>query len=172
MKQLIYNKIKKPLRNLYNKYKFIRGGGFYGDLKLTDSEASSDAYKKYLGGGADSWDKRGRFQLEFLKSMGLEPHHRLLDVGCGPIRGGVFFISYLLKGNYFGVEYNGDFVLLANRIINENKLYNKAPKVAHISDFNFKVLGTGGNFDYVIAFSVLNHCNDKQKRAFFFKYTI
>lgn len=32
------------------------------------------------------WTVKRRFQVEFLRDRGLEPDHRLLDVGCGTLR--------------------------------------------------------------------------------------
>ena len=45
-------------------------------------------------------------QFNLLTFLGLREHHYLLDVGCGSLRGGRLFISYLLTGRYFGIEPN------------------------------------------------------------------
>jgi len=46
----------------------------------------------------------GRLQFDFLVSMGLRPHHHLIDVGCGRLRAGIHFIRYLDFGRYCGFE--------------------------------------------------------------------
>jgi hypothetical protein len=45
-------------------------------------------------------------QLDFMIREGLKPHHKLLDIGCGSLRGGVHFIRYLDAGNYVGIDSN------------------------------------------------------------------
>ena len=50
-----------------------------------------------LVGPIGKWDILRQFQLEALLKNGLQPHHSLLDIGCGPLQGGVAFIQYLDK---------------------------------------------------------------------------
>eukprot|EP00929_Paragymnodinium_shiwhaense_P056529 TRINITY_DN28286_c0_g1_i2.p3 TRINITY_DN28286_c0_g1~~TRINITY_DN28286_c0_g1_i2.p3 ORF type:complete len:106 (-),score=24.72 TRINITY_DN28286_c0_g1_i2:81-398(-) len=40
-----------------------------------------------------AWDTIGPLQLEFLRGQGLLPQHRLLDLACGSLRGGVHFVD-------------------------------------------------------------------------------
>lgn len=51
-----------------------------------------------------SWQAVGQLQFDFMKARGLQPHHRFIDVGCGCLRGGIHFVSYLDQGNYFGID--------------------------------------------------------------------
>jgi cyclopropane fatty-acyl-phospholipid synthase-like methyltransferase len=139
--------------------------GKYSCLELNDHEIANGVYKQHLGGGEQEWDSRGRFQLSFLISQGMRPESRLLDVGCGPLRAGVHFISYLDKGNYCGVDYNPSFIKVATRLVEEKNLSKRCPTLRTISDFDFSELDQ--QFDYVIAFSVLNHCNETQRALFF-----
>ena len=48
---------------------------------------------------------------------GLKPEHKLLDVGCGPLRGGIKFINYLEPGNYYGVDKRADVIDESNRMM-------------------------------------------------------
>ncbi|MGH8868829.1 MAG: class I SAM-dependent methyltransferase [Actinomycetes bacterium] len=57
-------------------------------------------------GDGSLWETVGRLQLDFLVGHGLRPHHRLLDVGCGTLRGGVRVAEYLEPGHYHGIEVN------------------------------------------------------------------
>jgi SAM-dependent methyltransferase len=50
------------------------------------------------------WDEMGQLQLDFLKSQGLQPDHKFLDVGCGSLRAGVKIIPYLDPNNYYGID--------------------------------------------------------------------
>ena len=42
--------------------------------------------------------------LEHLKALGMRPHHRMLDYGCGTLRTARFAVPYLDAGNYVGVD--------------------------------------------------------------------
>jgi len=71
----------------------------YDHIVVRPADIQQGAYKAHLGGGAEAWDRRGEFQLHFLQQAGLQPQHRLLDIGCGPLRAGQFFIRYLEPEN-------------------------------------------------------------------------
>lgn len=137
----------------------------YDQLRFDSMQIANERFKHCMGGGADKWDRRGCFQLHFLKSMGLEPDSRLLDVGCGPLRAGQYFIAYLNEGRYHGVDYNADFIRAAQHVIRKKSLTHKNPVLEVVEDFAFP--WTTSNFDFAIAFSVLNHCSAKRQRLFF-----
>jgi len=124
----------------------------------------SENYKKYLGGKAEVWELRGSFQLYFLKKMGLQPSCKLLDIGCGPLRAGIHLIKFLNQGNYCGVDYNESFIRAAKKIVEDKGLSEKKPTLHAVKNFDFSCLN--GNFDFAIAFSVLNHCNRFQRHHF------
>jgi hypothetical protein len=58
-------------------------------------------HRAYVGG---FWEEIGKLQINFLVSRGLQPRHRLIDIGCGSLRAGIHFIRYLDTGNYCGME--------------------------------------------------------------------
>jgi SAM-dependent methyltransferase len=60
-------------------------------------------HRKRVGG---RWDELGELQLQFMTAQGLKPNHRLLDVGCGALRAGRWFVDYLEPGHYYGVDIN------------------------------------------------------------------
>jgi len=137
----------------------------YATIKVTQKEIENEAYKKYLGGQAPKWEGRGRFQLDFLRKMGLRSNSKLLDVGCGPGRAAVHFIDFLQEGNYTGVDNNEDFIAIARRVMSHEQLARKRPIFMVISNFDFSKLPDSP--DYVMAFSVLNHCSPKLRMRFF-----
>lgn len=53
--------------------------------QLTESEIAQKVHRELVGG---MWDEIGTLQFVFLRDHGLEPSQRLLDVGCGALRGG------------------------------------------------------------------------------------
>jgi len=150
----IYNAIRKDREN------------YYAEIKLSPDDIEKETYKKFLGGKKEMWESRGKFQLFLLEKMGLVSSHRLLDVGCGPIRAGVHFIDYLNPGLYFGIDYNQDFIRTAKELVaKDRRLMKKLPELLQVDDFDFSKVN--GVFDYVMLFSVLNHCDSEKKKLFF-----
>lgn len=138
---------------------------FYRDISLSPSEIATGGYKQFLGGGDRFWDSRGAFQLHFLKQMGLQPAHVLLDVGCGPLRAGVHCIPFLLPGRYHGCDYNQDFITVAKQTVRDKGLAVYEPRLTVVDDFDFPLPDEA--IDFVMVFSVLNHCNIGQRSLFF-----
>ena len=101
------------------------------------------------------WDEMGRHQFDFLVGHGLRPHHKLLDVGCGSMRGGRYFIAHLNQGNYFGVDREEALLSAGKSELAAQGLLDKNPVLAEIADFDFSKLGT--SFDFVLAQSVFTH---------------
>lgn len=107
-------------------------------------------------GSVPLWEHLGQLQFDFLVEQGLLPEHRLLDVGCGPLRGGVKFIKYLEPGHYFGVDKRADVVEESLRIeLPRAGLAVRRPTVVAMGDFGFGRLNQ--TFDYAIAQSVFTH---------------
>jgi SAM-dependent methyltransferase len=67
----------------------------------------TDLHRERVGG---LWDEIGRLQIDFLRGQGLRPGDRLLDVGCGSLRGGVHFVRFLEPGRYYGIDKDADLV--------------------------------------------------------------
>src|ERR1700678_2630550 len=59
------------------------------------------------------WDEHRRFQIEFLRQQGLKPSQTLLEIGCGPLTGGIPIIRYLQPNNYVGVDIRSSVLNLA-----------------------------------------------------------
>ncbi len=132
----------------------------YSKYELTSKDIASKSYKALMGGGPEEWEQRGKSQLEFMQSCGLLPQHKMLDVGCGILRGGVFFIDYLEPGNYFGIEGNPSFVMASEELLKEKGM------VADVQQ-SWEFRSSKGPFDFALAFSVLNHCGHEDRRKFF-----
>ena len=76
---------------------------FY-DRKAIADAVKAGRHRESVGG---LWDQIGQLQFDFLVANGLRPEHKLLDIGCGSLRGGVKFVRYLQSGHYFGTDLNG-----------------------------------------------------------------
>ena len=105
----------------------------------------------------ENWQEKQDFQIRFLKSQGLQPHHNLLDYGCGVLRGGIPLIKYLQFHRYYGYEPSRERWEIALRIIDSDEdLYRKKPTISIADDF-FML-----KFDYIWCYQVLIHMNDQE----------
>lgn len=93
--------------------------------------------------------------VAFLKAMGLQPHHKILDVGCGGGRLGYELINYLDKGNYYAFDKQADWIKDFQNNIIQSGLKSKEPNIL-LADFTWK-LDESIKFDYVYAYSVFTH---------------
>lgn len=107
-------------------------------------------------GPPTQYDVMGATQFRLLCTLGLRATHTLLDFGCGSLRAGRLFITYLDEGQYFGIEPNR--WLIDEAINNQlgNDLINiKKPRFAHNSDLSTAVFGV--RFDFIVAQSIFSH---------------
>jgi SAM-dependent methyltransferase len=116
------------------------------------------AYQMAVGG---HWDDVGQIQCDFLVRQGLRPNHLLLDVGCGSCRGGRFFIEYLQRGHYCGIDRNTELLRAAKtEVLKPAGLLRKDPQLVQVdlqdepTELSRKV---SGNFDYVWAHALFDH---------------
>lgn len=113
-----------------------------------------DHYTAYVG-RPEQYDFMGATQFRLLTTLGLRQNHALVDFGCGSLRAGKFFISYLDIGNYYAVEPN-------KKLLEEGFKYNignslleiKKPIFSNNEDFS---LGFDRKFDFIIAQSIFSH---------------
>jgi cyclopropane fatty-acyl-phospholipid synthase-like methyltransferase len=112
-----------------------------------------------LVGPAELWKMKRAFQIRFLSDMGLKPGHYLFEIGCGTLRGGVPLIQYLENRHYFGVEVREVALDEGRKELREAGLEGKNPTLLLCPDIS--QLTVNRQFDYIWAFSVLLHMNDK-----------
>jgi SAM-dependent methyltransferase len=136
----------------------------YDALTLSDDDIRRGEHRKHLGGGPEEWDTRGRYQVALMQHYGLRPDHTLLDVGCGPARAGVHLIEYLAQGRYVGIDYNESILEAARYELSSRNLADRA-ELHLVNDFDFTDLDVSA--DFVLLFSVLNHCPPKLRTRFF-----
>lgn len=120
--------------------------GFYDDA------LARGRHRDIVGG---RWDETGRLQLAILRREGLEPRHRLLDIGCGSLRLGVRAVPYLDPGQYWGTDLSGDLMQRGHQA----ELADKArlPVRQLVEDGDFAFPGVPSDIDYAIAFAVFTH---------------
>lgn len=115
----------------------------------------------FTGGPVDDFERAGRLQLVTLLEQGLLPGHRVLDLGCGALRGGYWLIHFLDRGCYFGIEPHQPMLEAGLRHILEPDLLDlKAPRFDHNSDFDAGVFEE--QFDFMLARSIWTHASKRQ----------
>jgi SAM-dependent methyltransferase len=132
---------------------------------LTPAELERGWHRVWAGG---RWDVMGPKQLEFLVDQGLSPVHRLLDVGCGPLRAGIHFVGYLEPGNYYGVEINESLLDAGYDRELPPALRDRLPR-DHLRATERFECAFGVPFDFAIAQSLFTHISLNQIRLCLFR---
>jgi ubiquinone/menaquinone biosynthesis C-methylase UbiE len=120
--------------------------------QLTQEQINAGKHRGMVGG---MWEEIGRLQFEFLRARGLKQNHRLLDIGCGSLRGGIHAIKYLEAGNYYGLDINSSLIEAGRHEVRLAGLTHKNPHLA-VSD-RFELGLFREKFDYLLALSVFTH---------------
>ena len=104
------------------------------------------------------WDEMGHRQFKFLKEHGMEPQHKMLDIGCGTLRGGMHCIEYLQSGNYYGMDISRNAISYGRKLVESKGLAGKRPNLALSEEKNLKFEEYKGlEFDFILAQSVFSH---------------
>lgn len=120
--------------------------------ELTKEDIANKVHRDFVGG---LWSNLGQLQFEFLKQSGLQPHHKLLDIGCGSLRGGIHFIRYLERGNYYGLDINSSLIEAAKVEIKQESLEDKTPHL--LVDDQFTIGKFTEQFDFMLSISLFTH---------------
>lgn len=129
----------------------MSGINSYGE-ELSELDISQNKHRHFIGG---KWSEIGQLQYNFLLQQGLQSHHKLLDIGCGCLRGGLHFINYLEANRYYGLDVNASLIKAAWQ---EVKLANLEAKNPHlIVNDKFEIACFQQQFDFMLSVSVFTH---------------
>jgi SAM-dependent methyltransferase len=117
---------------------------------------SQGAARAVGNSGRKRWREAGQRQFKYLVKHGLQPQHRLLEIGCGNLRAGWRFIDYLEPGHYYGIDISPEVLLAAKKTVIEQDVVAKLPYLTLVDDLTFAFLPDGA-FDVVHAHSVFSH---------------
>lgn len=139
-----------PLRQLYRKSR----------KRVQTYLLPREARKHALVGPPNLWKMKRSFQIAFLtEHAGMQPTDRVLDIGCGTLRGGVPIIDYLNAGHYAGVDVRAQAIAEACRELYTAGLADKQVTLVYAGTIATVTLGPP--FDIAWAFSVFMHLDDQ-----------
>ena len=107
------------------------------------------------------WDELQRYHLHLLQTNGLKPKHTLLDIGCGPLQGGVAFIKYLEPSGYTGLDIDRSRIEAAQSQVLRHRLSDKHPRLLVSTTFGQDEL-LDQSFDFMWASQILYYFRDQQ----------
>lgn len=117
--------------------------------------------QQFLGGPPEVFETVGREQLAALLDFRLGPESRVIDIGCGCLRGGKWIIPLLEVGHYCGLEPNREMLNYGlTHIVDPEIIRLKQPRFDHNDRFDFTVFNT--QFTHFIARSVWTHADKVQ----------
>ena len=120
--------------------------GFY------DRELARGRHRDIVGG---RWDETGEAQMRVLLEAGLQPQHRLLDIGCGALRLGCKAVPYLDPGHYWGTDQSAALMQRGYDLELTDK--SRLPPAQLVEDAAFAFPGIPPEIDMAIAWGVFTH---------------
>ena len=139
----------KRIATLYKNKDYLHAYREHTDIRVEHDPHAA------IGG---MWDAIGKLQCEFLKRNGLKRHHKLLDIGCGTLRGGRHLIDYLDAMNYTGTDISERAIQYGMDLVRREGISEKQPRLLVSTTGNLKFGEFDGEtFDYILAHSVFTH---------------
>lgn len=138
-----------------------------GELTIADQtpgqtlSAMGGKHHRSWVGPPEYFDRVGALQFIVLVLLGMREHHKLLDIGCGSLRGGRFAIMYLAEGHYFGLE--PERWALEQGITHElssGLAELKKPNFTVNSDFSLDEFNC--EFDFALASGIFTHAGNRE----------
>lgn len=127
----------------------------YYDFERTAGSVRSGEHRRLVGG---FWDEVGQLQLDYVKNRGLTPEMRVLDVGCGCLRGGVQFVRYLAPGNYHGIDISQELLDVGYNVeLAKLGIQHKLPRGNLACNEQFDAKSFNVTFDVAMAQSLFTH---------------
>lgn len=120
--------------------------GFYDDA------LAKGRHRDIVGG---RWKETGEIQMDLLRAAGLEPQHRLLDIGAGSLRLGCRAVPFLDPGNYWATDLSA--ALMQRGWQAELAEKDRLPLSQLVQDGDFSFPGLPEDIDFAIAFAVFTH---------------
>ncbi len=131
-------------------------GGSWTSFYRTLVDRSASEHRHEIRDSDRAMIAEARQHLDFLIGRGLEPSHRLLDYGCGPMRFGVHAVPYLAAGRYVGADISATTLDNGAHVLSQHGIDAARFETVVLSDCRLSELH-GRQFDVVWANSVVTH---------------
>jgi hypothetical protein len=119
--------------------------------------------KTFLGVPVENFEAAGNEQLAYLLRAGATPSSKVVDIGCGVLRGGYWIIHFLDPGCYCGIEPHKERLRNGiHTILEPGTLQSKQPRFDTNDRFDTSVFGE--KFDFFLAYSIWTHASKSQIR--------
>ncbi|GGY47139.1 class I SAM-dependent methyltransferase [Streptomyces djakartensis] len=146
---------RRAARDAWLRLRYRDHIAYYRAVMASDAARSTEAAVGH-NPSREAWARIGRMQFDYLVRHGLQPHHRMLEIGCGNLRAGRLFIDYLDTGHYYGIDISPHILLAAQDTLAAGRLQPKLPYLVLADDLTFAFL-PDAHFDVVHAHSVFSH---------------
>jgi ubiquinone/menaquinone biosynthesis C-methylase UbiE len=154
IKQILKKVIPKSQRVWLRQTLTTRRIGTNTYERLYDSYARTDMSDDVVGTG--DFDMIGRIELALLQMEGLQPHHTVVDLGCGVGRLAVQIIPTLVGGSYIGIDISQTMLKRANERIKRD-IPVPPCRVTWIKQTTPEFALSDRSVDMMCAFSVFTH---------------
>lgn len=143
------------------RWKITHPGGRYHEFYVERVSRRLDAGTVHPSLGErsvenDRNDAAGRVMMDLLEREGLEPHHRVVDYGCGSLRIGRKLIDFLDPGRYIGLDVTDRFFQAGLRTLDPAAVAAKSPELAVIDAAELARRASDPP-DFVLSVAVLIH---------------
>jgi len=146
--------LRRMSRDTWLRLRYRNHVDYYRAVMRSDTARSPEAA---VGSASrDRWLALGQLQFDYLVGHGLQPHHRMLEIGCGNLRAGRLFVAHLDPQNYYGIDISPDILIAAQDTLVSFGLQEKLPHLTPVRDLTFAFLPDAA-FDVVHAHSVFSH---------------
>ena len=119
-----------------------------------DKALASGKHRDIVGG---RWVETALHQMQVLLDEGLDPPHRLLDIGCGCLRLGHRAVAYLQPGHYWGTDASHGLMLRGWEQELDADLQAKLPQEQLLADADFAFPDLTPAIDFAICWGVFTH---------------
>lgn len=114
----------------------------------------------YTARGVD-WRRSGKQIFDRLLTLGLQPYHSVLDVGCGDLRAGIHLIQYLEVQHYYGTDSQKWLIEAGCQELPYGISKTKSPQFCVTDSFNIAGIFPCSS-DYILMSSVWTHASHQQ----------
>lgn len=155
----------------YARWLAAHPGGSYAQFYVEETRRQIDAgMMTYSNIGLDVdvgfMKKRAKGIIEAFKRAGCQPHHVVVDYGCGSLWIGEAFMDYLQPGNYVGLDVSDTFFAEGLARLPADVVARKRPSVQVISDAVLREV-SGRKPHFILSLAVMQHVPPEDLAGYF-----